>query len=94
MNETALDLGAAGRDNQYGYGMVDAYSALGIAPVTNNPPVAYDQSADTTKNTAVDITINATDPDGDPLTYTIVAGPSKRNTGAGCSTKYYLFTEC
>jgi len=76
MNETALELGAAGRDSQYGYGLVDASSALGIAPITNDPPVAYDQAVNTTKNTAVDITLDAADPDGDPLTYTIIVNPS------------------
>ncbi len=81
MNETALDLGAAGKDNLYGYGLVDASSALGIVPVTNNPPVAYDQAVDTTQNTSVDITLDATDPDGDPLTYTIAAGPANGTVG-------------
>ena len=32
MNETALDLGATGKDNLYGYGLVDASLALGIGP--------------------------------------------------------------
>jgi subtilisin family serine protease len=76
MNETALDLGTAGKDNLYGYGLVDASSALGIVPATNNPPIAYDQAVDTTQNNSIAITLNATDPEGDPLTYTILAGPA------------------
>lgn len=76
MNETAVDLGTAGRDSQYGYGMVDASSALDIVSVTNDAPVANAQSVKTTKNTAVAITLDATDPDGDPLTYAITANPS------------------
>ena len=89
MNETALDLGTTGKDNQYGYGMVDASSALGIAPVTNNPPVAYGQSVNTTKNTSVDITLNATDPDGDPLTYTIAANPANGTVSGTAPTITY-----
>ena len=76
MNETALDVGTVGRDSQYGYGMVDASSAVGIAPITNDPPVANDQTVNTTKNISVDITLDAIDPDGDPLTYTITANPA------------------
>ena len=76
MNETALDLGATGKDNLYGYGLVDASLALGIGSIANNPPVAYGQTVDTTQNTSVAITLIAADPDGDPLTYTIASGPS------------------
>nr|WP_321293826.1 S8 family serine peptidase [uncultured Trichococcus sp.] len=76
MNETALDLGDAGKDKLYGYGLVDASSALGMGPIKNNPPVAYDQTVDTTQNTSVAITLIATDPDGDPLTYTIASDPA------------------
>lgn len=31
MKNTAKDLGAQGKDNYYGYGLVDAYAALGIS---------------------------------------------------------------
>ena len=44
--------------------------------VTNQPPVAEDQSVSTNEDTALDITLTATDPDGDPLTYSIVDGPT------------------
>ncbi|HET9484512.1 MAG TPA: S8 family serine peptidase [Xanthomonadales bacterium] len=44
MTSTALDLGAAGRDNYYGYGAVRAFNALealtGGGGSTNNPPTA------------------------------------------------------
>ncbi|MGB9343690.1 S8 family serine peptidase [Trichococcus sp.] len=76
MNQTALDLGTSGKDNLYGYGLVDASSALGIGVFANNPPVAYGQTVDTTQNTSVAITLIATDPDGDPLTYTITSTPA------------------
>ena len=76
MNGTALDLGEPGRDKLYGYGLLDASSALGLVPVTNKPPVAYGQTVDTTKNASVEITLVAADPDGDPLTYTIASAPA------------------
>lgn len=76
MNQTALDLGATGKDNLYGYGLVDASLALGIGSIANHPPVAYNQAVHTTQNTSADITLIATDPDGDPLTYTIASAPA------------------
>ncbi|CZQ82541.1 S8 family peptidase [Trichococcus collinsii] len=89
MNQTALDLGDSGRDNQYGYGLVDASSALGIVPVTNKPPVAYNQVVETTQNTSVAITLIAADPDGDPLTYTIASAPANGTvSGAGPDISY------
>ena len=76
MNQTALDLGDAGKDKLYGYGVVDASLALGIGSIANNPPVAYDQTVKTTQNSSVAITLIAADPEGDPLTYTIASGPA------------------
>ncbi len=76
MNETALDLGATGKDNLYGYGLVDASLALEIDSIANHPPVAYNQAVHTTQNTAVAISLIAADPDGDPLSYTIASAPA------------------
>jgi hypothetical protein len=45
-------------------------------PPVNNPPVAYDQSVTTAEDTPKGITLTASDPDSDPLTYFIVTGPS------------------
>ena len=42
----------------------------------NQPPVANDQSVSTDEDTAKDITLTASDPDGDPLIYSIVDSPS------------------
>jgi len=56
----------------------DAPTAVGEFPrenSANSPPKAQDQSKDTNKNTAVDITLEAIDADGDPLTYSIVDDP-------------------
>lgn len=38
--QTAYDLGPAGEDNSYGYGMVDAYEAVMLAKPDTLPPVA------------------------------------------------------
>jgi subtilisin family serine protease len=76
MNSTALDLGTTGKDTKFGYGLVDAAAALGIAQAPNNPPAAFAQTVTTLKNNPVTIVLNATDPDGDVLTYSIVSGPS------------------
>lgn len=89
MNQTALDLGDAGKDKLYGYGVVDASLALGIGPIANNPPVAYDQAVNTAQNTSVAITLIATDPDGDPLTYTIASAPANGTvSGTGSEVIY------
>jgi Big-like domain-containing protein/pre-peptidase len=44
--------------------------------VGNRPPVADDQTVGTPEDTPLAITLTATDPDGDPLTYSIVSGPT------------------
>jgi hypothetical protein len=41
----------------------------------NHPPLAVDQSLETVEGTPTSITLAATDPDGDDLTYEIVADP-------------------
>jgi hypothetical protein len=45
-------------------------------PSLNTPPVAYDQSVTTAEDTPKGITLTASDPDSDPLTYFIVTGPT------------------
>ena len=39
------------------------------------PPVVYDSNVTVNENTPVDITLHATDPDGDTMTYSISSGP-------------------
>ena len=58
----------------------DAYRSSDHDPVIislsmNAAPVASDQSVSTAEDTAVEITLGATDPNGDPLTYAIVTDP-------------------
>lgn len=45
-------------------------------PTDNLPPVSYDQSVTTGRDTQMNITLNATDPDMDALTYSLVTLPS------------------
>ena len=75
LQSTAEDKGASDRDDTYGWGLVDAFAALGWTAIPNNPPVANNQSVTTNEDTPVVITLTATDPDGDPLTYSIVTSP-------------------
>ena len=49
---------------------------LGLTGPVNHAPVAQDQSVSTKEDTATAITLAGTDPDGDPLTYTVTGGPS------------------
>ncbi|MCH8292918.1 tandem-95 repeat protein [Candidatus Poribacteria bacterium] len=70
LQSTAEDKGAAGWDPEYGWGIVDAHAALNHAPVADN------QSVTTAEEAGVAITLTATDVDGDPLTYSLVSGPS------------------
>jgi serine protease len=74
MESTAEKKGFIGHDPAYGWGIVDAYAALqSVTP--NSPPEAYDQSVSTDEDTPVSIILNATDPEDDLLTYSIVSGP-------------------
>jgi hypothetical protein len=50
----------------------------------NQPPVAPNQAVNVPQNTATAVTLNASDPDGDPLTYAIVTPPAHGTlTGSG-----------
>jgi PKD repeat protein len=42
----------------------------------NDPPVADDKSVTTDEDTPIAVTLTGSDPDGDPLTYSLVTGPS------------------
>ena len=91
--ETAVDLGTAGEDNDYGWGMIDAYEAVQSAlAMCSGAPRAKDVFAEIPVDTATPITLNATDFDGEPnppgaLTYIVTSLPGSGNTltdiGAG-----------
>ncbi len=75
------DTGFSGIDT-FTYTASDGNGGSDTATVTvtvtdvNEPPVAADQSMTTDEDTAVGVTLTATDPDGDDLTYSVVSGPS------------------
>lgn len=57
--------------------------------VTNAAPVAAAQSLSTNEDTPLNITLAATDANGDPLTYTIASSPSQGSlTGTGAARTY------
>lgn len=67
LQEKAEDLGAVGRDDTYGYGLVDAYAALQwVAGSVDNPPtVSITSPANgVTVSGLVNITANASDDNG------------------------------
>ncbi len=47
-----------------------------IALIVNRTPIANDQSVTLDEDTPINIKLNVTDPDGDPLLYTIVSPPT------------------
>jgi large repetitive protein len=53
-----------------------AVVSINVNPVSD-PPVANAQSVSVTAGTSAGITLTGTDPDGDPLTYTLVSGPTQ-----------------
>src|SRR5207237_685013 len=70
--------GYTGSDS-FSYSISDGQGGSASATVTltvNAAPVASDQTLSTTENTALPITLSATDSDGDPLTFVITAGPA------------------
>lgn len=82
MYDTAVDLGATGKDNDYGYGMIDAYEAvqLALSFCGPSPPRSRDLSLVTGVGQAVMVTLDAADYDGEPdppgaITYLITSLP-------------------
>ena len=70
MQSTATDLGTKGKDNYYGYGLVDAYAAvtgLNIAPATDDTPTEVDAPIED------DTSSTDTEPEVAPTTPTEIA---------------------
>ncbi len=89
LQETAQDLGAAGWDQYYGYGLVDAYAALNYGGV---PPVAEFSGSPTSG--CAPLTVDFTDEStgdidtwewnfGDGTAHSFVQNPSHQYTSAG-----------
>jgi len=57
---------------------------------TNQPPEAGDQSVDVTEDIAKSIVLGASDPEGNPLTYNIVSGPSHGTLSGSAPDLSYL----
>ncbi|MEA3191212.1 MAG: serine protease [Thermoplasmata archaeon] len=91
LQSTAEDLGAAGRDTTYGYGLARAdllvASVCGGGPPPNTPPVA----SFTFTTSSLTVNVNgggSTDADGDPLTYSWTFGDSSSGSGVTASRTY------
>ena len=72
-------------------GTVDSNTATVSITISavNNAPVASDQSVTTPEDTSVEITLSATDVDGDSLTYSIVGDPSHGTVTLSGNTATY-----
>ncbi|WP_164503463.1 Ig-like domain-containing protein [Pleionea sediminis] len=68
-------------------GQVDSNTAtatIEVIPDANQPPVAESLTVSTLIDTSIDLEVEASDPDGDPLTYIIVEQPENGTiTGSG-----------
>ena len=83
--------GACGPDSSLCTGDFDGSSLNTAWHIFNtwSQPVASDSPALVQENTAAELTLNATDADGDPLTYTIVSQPLNRTlAGSGPEVTY------
>ena len=71
-------------------GAVDSAPAtVSITVTANNPPVANAQAVTTAEDTAVSIVLTGSDADGDPLTCSVVSGPSSGTlSGIGPNLTY------
>ncbi|MCQ1535410.1 S8 family serine peptidase [Methanosarcina sp. KYL-1] len=85
---TARDMGTAGWDPEYGYGIVDAKAALDYVPIPNTPPVAEAGGPYTgSEGTAVSFDGSASyDTDGSIVTYEWDFGDG--STGSGVTPEH------
>ncbi len=65
--------------------------AITVNPATpaNQPPVASDRTAVTDQDVAVNITLQASDPDGDLLTFSIISGPQHGTLSGSATNRTY-----
>src|SRR5262249_6715730 len=84
-NAPSRDLEGNSRPAGSGYD-IGAYERAGTAPANRNPN-AVDDAATTQQNATVNINVlaNDSDPDGDPLTVSIVTGPANGSATVGAN---------
>jgi hypothetical protein len=70
-----------------GHGGSDTASVAVTVRATNSPPVASDGSVETDEGAPVEVTLKATDADGDVLSFVVVAGPGHGSLGAVSGSK-------
>ncbi len=66
--------------------------SIAVNPAQNNPPVAQDASLTTSKNTAVKGTLDASDPNGDVLTFSVVARPGHGTVTLDANSGAFTYT--
>ena len=69
--------GTSGLSAQLTFNTTTSSLVLSINPPGNDAPVAANQSFSVTSQAAVNVTLTATDLDGDPLTYSVVSSPTR-----------------
>lgn len=80
------------------YTASDGTETSGVATVTitvtpvNDAPTADNKTASTNENTAVGITLSGSDPESDPLTFSLASGPSNGTVSISGSTATYTPT--
>ncbi len=96
LSETATDIGPSGVDAASGAGLIDAFRAVeAVAGPDNLPPSAADDGFNALEDSLLSVAApgvlaNDSDPDGDPLTVSLVAGPETGTLlpGAGGAFTY------
>lgn len=83
--------GDSGLGGMLSFDTLSSQLILAIDPPGNDAPVASDLSY-STDGTALDITLSATDIEGDPLNYTVVSGPSQGNLDGTPPNLVYTYT--
>ncbi|RME28685.1 MAG: PKD domain-containing protein, partial [Candidatus Zixiibacteriota bacterium] len=90
LTSTATDLGPAGRDNNFGYGLVNADAATAGAPPANQPPVANANGpySGTVGNPVSFSSAGSNDPDGSITAYSWDFGDGATSTAANPTHTY------
>ena len=65
---------------------------LGVGTAYAAPPDAFSTSDTAATGVPLDVFLSADDPDGDPLTYAIVSGPSHGALTGDCTTGTCTYT--